>query len=333
MASWHLFHQDRFTAWAIRKMGGFSVYREGLDRRALETAIDCLATAERPLILFPEGSVTRTNDKLSALLDGVSFIARSAARKRQKLVTHGKVVIHPVAIKYLFQGDLAATLEPVLQEIETRFSWRPQIDRTLMERIRQVGFSLLALKEIERFGQPQVGRLSARLQGLIDRLLHPIEAEWIGEVQHGAVIPRIKALRMKILPDIVRRAVSPEERRRRWDQLADIYLAQQVDSYPPDYLTSDPSIDRLLETVERYEEDLTDRVRVHGKLKAVLEVGEAIEVDAGRERRETVDPLMKQIETSLQSTLDRLAQESPIWQPSTTAHLPVSGTNNRAIPV
>ncbi len=99
MASWHLFHQDRFTSWAIHKMGGFSVYREGIDRRAIETAIDILSAAERPLILFPEGAVTRTNDKLSALLDGVAFIARSAARKRQKKSRDGRVVIHPVALK------------------------------------------------------------------------------------------------------------------------------------------------------------------------------------------------------------------------------------------
>src|SRR3970282_234877 len=84
MASWHLFNQDRFTAWAIQKMGGFSVYREGMDRQAIQTAIDILAQARRPLILFPEGTVTRTNDRLGALLDGVSFIARSAARKRQR---------------------------------------------------------------------------------------------------------------------------------------------------------------------------------------------------------------------------------------------------------
>jgi 1-acyl-sn-glycerol-3-phosphate acyltransferase len=313
MASWHLFHQDRFTTWAIRKMGGFSVYREGVDRRAIESAIDYLATAERPLILFPEGSVTRTNDKLSALLDGVAFIARSAARKRQKLVPGGRVVIHPVAIKYVFRGDLLATLDPVLTDIETRFSWRPQNSRRLLDRIRKVGFALLALKEIEYFGQPQQGRLSARLRGLIDRLLHPIEEEWIGAAQEGPVVPRIKSLRMKIVPDMIRQAVTPDERCRRWSQLADIYLAQQVFSYPPDYVTAEPSVDRLLETVERYEEDLTDQVRVHGRLHAILQVGQPIDVDPRRERNALVDPVMAQIEHDLQRMLDQLANESPRW--------------------
>ena len=107
MASWHLFNQDRFTAWAIRKMGGFSVYREGVDRQAINTAIEVLERAQRPLILFPEGAVSRTNDRLHALLDGVAFIARTAAKRRAKHVKDGKVVVHPVTIKYRFRGDIA----------------------------------------------------------------------------------------------------------------------------------------------------------------------------------------------------------------------------------
>ena len=181
MASWHLFHQDRFTAWAIRKMGGFSVNREGIDRQAINTAIDILRTAERPLILFPEGAVSRTNDRLHALLDGVAFIARSAAKRRSREVAGGQVVVHPVALKYLFLDELAPALDPVLTEIEHRLTWRPQRQLNLLDRITNVGLALLALKEIEYLGRPQSDRFEVRLQRLIDRLLHPLEFEWLGE--------------------------------------------------------------------------------------------------------------------------------------------------------
>lgn len=62
MASWHLFNQGPFDAFAIRRMGAFSVFREGNDRQSLETAIDILSSGERPLIIFPEGTTNRTND-------------------------------------------------------------------------------------------------------------------------------------------------------------------------------------------------------------------------------------------------------------------------------
>jgi hypothetical protein len=311
MASWHLFNQDRFTAWAIRKMGGFSVYREGVDKQAIETAVQILAAAERPLILFPEGVSSRTNDRLHALLDGVAFIARRAAKQRAK--HGGRVVVHPVAIKYLFQGDLAATVSPVLAEIERRFSWQPQGEQPLYDRIIRIGRALLCLKEIEYFGEEQSGSLPARMIGLINRLLQPLEFEWLGEPQEGPVVPRVKSLRMKMLPEMVKGLVGEAERDRRWRQLADIYLAQQVAFYPTNYLTL-PTVDRLLETVERYEEDLTDQARIHGRLKVIIEVGEAIPVSPDRDRSAAVDPLMTQIAQRLQSMLDALALESPLYR-------------------
>ncbi|MCA9121299.1 MAG: 1-acyl-sn-glycerol-3-phosphate acyltransferase [Planctomycetaceae bacterium] len=313
MASWHLFTQDRFTAWAIRTMGGFSVYREGVDRQAINTAIEILEHAERPLILFPEGAVSRTNDRLHALLDGVAFIARTAAKRRAKLLEGGKVVVHPIGIKYLFRGDLERVVDEVLTDIEHRFSWHPQRHLSVYDRIVKVGRGLLCLKEIEHFGQEQSGRFADRLTGLVDRLLQPLEQEWLNRAQTGPVVPRVKALRMKLLPDMVNGDLTPAERQRRWKQLADIYLAQQVSCYPSDYLQR-PTVDRLLETLERYEEDLTDRSRVHGDRHAIIQVGEAIEVSPNRDRHAEVDPLMARIERDLQSMLDELANESPLYE-------------------
>jgi hypothetical protein len=74
-------------------------------------------------------------------------------------------------------------------------------------------------------------------------------------------------------------------------------------------------VERLLETLERFEEDLTDEARVHGKLHAVIDVGEAIEVDTRRDRKAEVDPLMARIEQDLQAGLDRLAAECELCEP------------------
>jgi hypothetical protein len=315
MASWHLFKQDWFSGFAIHKMGGFSLYREGMDRQAINTAIGILETAERPLILFPEGSVTRTNDRLHALLDGVAFIARTAAKKRQRHDPKGKIVVHPVAIKYLFNGDIDETLHDVLKTIEHRLTWQVHPDEPLLDRIKRIGYTLLALKEIEFLGRPQEGPMPERLGVLIDHLLVPLEDEWLEGRREGPVIPRVKSLRTAILPAMVRNEVDEQERARRWRQLANIYLAQQASCYFPDYLTERPSVTRILETVERFEEDLTDKVTVHGNLKVVLEVGEAIEVSPKRDRGAETDPLTTRIEGDLQSMLDRLAEESPLYEP------------------
>ncbi len=97
--------------------------------------------------------------------------------------------------------------------------------------------------------------------------------------------------------------IDEPERQRRWKQLADLYLAQQLAHSPPDYVRSNPSAERLLETVERFDEDLTDKVRLLGPLHATITVGEAIEVSPTRESRGSSDPLMDEIEKQLNSLL------------------------------
>jgi 1-acyl-sn-glycerol-3-phosphate acyltransferase len=311
MASWHLFNRTRLYAWAIRAMGGFSVNREGVDRQAINTAIEFLAEGKRPLIIFPEGATSRTADHLQALLDGVAFIARAAAKKRAKQSPPGKVVVHPVAVKYFFNGDIRKVADDVLTEIEHRLTWQPQRSLPLLQRILKVGSALLSLKEIEYFGEPQTGEFAERLARLINRLLGPLEQEIFGMVQIGAAVPRVRNLRSRILPDMVAGKLSAGQRARRWQQLADIYLAQQLATYPPAYLTR-ASVDRILEIIEKYEEDITDKARLHGNLKVVLEIGEPVEVLPERQRGMSVDPLMVEIQRSLQTMIDRLAEESPL---------------------
>jgi 1-acyl-sn-glycerol-3-phosphate acyltransferase len=316
MASWHLFMQGAFQAWLLRQAGGFSVYREGMDREALKAATNILVEAQRPLIIFAEGMISRTNDLLGNLQEGTAFIARTAAKQRAKLTPPGQVVIHPIALKYFFQGDLNASVGQVLDEVETRLSWRPQHDVPLVERIAKVGEALLSLKEIEYMGRAQPGTTPERQAQLIDRLLVPLEKEWVGGRREPVTVERVKRLRTAILPDMVAGDISEEERARRWRQLADMYLAQQISLYPTDYVRSRPTKERILETVERFEEDLTDEARCHRPLRVVIQVGEAIVAAPGRDKSAAEDPIMTELEKKLQGMLDSLAAESQIWNPN-----------------
>jgi len=126
-------------------------------------------------------------------------------------------------------------MAPVLEDMERRLSWKPQTDKPLVERIIKLGDALLTLKEIEYFEEPQVGDLKQRLTALIDHLLVPLEEEWLKGKRDGTVVARVKNLRAAILPEMVTGEITEAERTRRWGQLAEIYLAQQLFFYPPDY--------------------------------------------------------------------------------------------------
>ena len=303
VASRHLFEESRLQKFLLRRAGAFSIYREGMDREALKCAVQILADARKPLVLFPEGVISRTNSRLNHLMDGTVFIARAAAKQRAALDPPGKVVVHPVALRYFFEGDVEQTLSPILEKIERRLSWQPQNALPLVDRIYKVGDALLTLKEIEYFGHPQTGELRQRLAALIDHLLVPLETEWLKGKREPSVTARVKNLRTAILPDMIAREIDETERARRWRQLADVYLAQQLNFYPPDYFLPAPTPEKLLETVERFEEDLTDQVAIHRPIRATIEVCPPIEVPPVRERGLETDPVMQQIRSALESRL------------------------------
>ncbi len=319
MASWHLFMQDRLQTFLLPRIGGFSVYREGLDRESLKCATRILAEARFPLAIFPEGFVTRNNDQLFNLMDGVAFLARSAAKQRAASPSAGRVVVHPVFIRYFFEGDLAATLAPVLQKIEARLSWQPQNQLSLRDRIVKAGHALLALKEIEYLGAPQPGGAKERLPRLLDHLLEPLEKEWTGGRREPDPMARIKRLRAAIVPDIIHGELAEVERARRWRQLADLYLAQQLHCYTGDYLADAPTPERLIETVERYEEDLTDAASPHPPLHAVISVGQAIEAAPTRDRNLETDPVSGELRRQLEILLEESKTRRRTAQPQLTS--------------
>ncbi|MDB4381122.1 1-acyl-sn-glycerol-3-phosphate acyltransferase, partial [Mariniblastus sp.] len=315
MASWHLFNQSAFKTFMVRLMGAFSVNREGLDRAAVDYAVNVLVEAKRPLLIFPAGATSRTNDRLMALMEGPGFIARTAAKKRAK--TGQKVVVHPIAIKYLYQGDIEKTGNEVLTDLERKLTWTPDPTVPLMERIIKLGNAVLTLKELEFNVQSMPGKtLRERQNNMVDHLMFPLEKEWLGatEPMTGGIQSRVKNLRMKIFPEMSRDEIDQTEKDRRWQQLSQTYLAQQIDCYPENYIVDLPSVDRLIDTLEKFEEDLIGQCRIHGKTKVILDVGRAIEVSPKRDRGAKSDPLMAAIREQLNGSLEKLQHESRMYE-------------------
>jgi len=303
LASWHLFRQSRLEAIVIRLLGGFSIFREGLDREALNAAVEIVATAERPLVIFPEGVISRSNDRLLGLMDGVSFIARTAARRRAALDPAGQVVIHPVAIRYTLTGDIQQSVGPVLSRLEQRTFWKTNEHLPVLQRIRLLARALLASREVEVLGDSQSGPLRPRIQRLMDAVLHPCEVRWLGGPKQGDPVGRVKDLRTTILAELLQKKLSSAEVAERWRALTDCYYVQTLSLYPEHYLDDDQAHgkvtpERLAETVHRLEEDLTDRITLRPEWKVEFRIGPAIPVDVSRRSRGT-DPLMQQLRTDM----------------------------------
>ncbi len=313
MASWHLFNEGWFDSFAIQKMGGFSINREGSDRQSLETAIDILVNATRPLILFPEGTTNRTNDVLKPLLDGVAFIARSAARKRSKN-DGGNVVVHPVGMKYLcVDDDVSPWIDQQLTRIEKSLGWHRPTDQSLLQRTVCLAEALLSLKEVQYFGSSRSGELPERRDGLIEHLLERTEDRLTMDPSDPDIRARVRSIRSEVVKRYFDGGASKdsgETTRLRNDVIA-ADLAQELLSYPDCYLLPDEVTDtRIVETIQRMQETLYGKADVSVPLKVVIEFDEAIKVPTERAPRGQADPLMEQLSTQLSAMLTRLSGEA-----------------------
>lgn len=314
MASWHLFAKSRFDAFAIQKMGGFSIFREGTDRQSLDTAIEILTSGARPLILFPEGTTNRTNDILQPLLDGVAFIARTAAKRRAK---QGKppVVVHPVAIKYLFQGDIGQWGDHAATRLETALGWRPLTGQPLLQRVQRLAEAMLAVHEIRYLGKPSDLPLASRRDLLIEQLLSTAEELYqLPTDAQLSTLGRVRRLRVPLAAELCPpggRSTPPADRL--LHTIDAVELAQALSSFPDRYLLQSPTTDtQLLETLERMQEGMLGKPDNPAPLKAVIEIGEAIEVSPERVSRTASDPLMAKIQADLTARLDRLTWEANV---------------------
>jgi 1-acyl-sn-glycerol-3-phosphate acyltransferase len=301
MATWHLFNQGLLLALLLRRIGAFSVYREGPDRVALKTAVALLAEARRPLVIFPEGMASRSNHYLRPFMDGLALIARAAARQRS--VTGGGIAVHPVAIRYRFEGAIDTTLAPRLEKLEMHIGWPPGRDASLLARAFKMGEELLARAEEKHFGARRSGAAPQRMAALIEHLLVPLETKWLGAPGDGESFARMKRVRGAILPALIAGSLSETEIKQRWNELALIDEAERWYRNPPTHLVSCATPEQLLETVERIEEMMMGRARPCGPLRAVIDVDPPIKLGGEPAIVIGANELLEQIRTRMEAML------------------------------
>jgi hypothetical protein len=180
----------------------------------------------------------------------------------------------------------------------------------MVDRVKRLTDVFLATKEMEHLGRIGSGDLPRRRFELIEHLLLQTEQRWLGKPNEaGAIIPRIKALRLRIVPELLQASPGESEQLMRCD-LNRLYVAQQIASYPDNYLEPPVTNTRLLETVEQLEEDIWDKARVHRPLHAIIEVCAPIIVSESRTPKGEPEPILVELENCLRSKLTELSYEA-----------------------
>src|SRR3954467_15011454 len=179
MAAWQIFKGHLgIDGFVLQRMGAFSVDREGCDRRAMRQAVELMTTGQW-LVVFPEGEIYHTNERLTPLREGVAFMAGTAQKDLDKEGAGRKVWIVPTAIRYTYTEDVTAKLEDAMTALEEHMRLRPGRGRPLVDRILAFGDAMLTVKEKEPLGRAGEGPLAPRINALVQSILDRHERTWL----------------------------------------------------------------------------------------------------------------------------------------------------------
>ena len=129
---------------------------------------------------------------------------------------------------------------------------------------------------------------------------------------------RIKELRRACLDRLAAADTGPDEAARVRRDLNDVFVALQLFSYPGDYVLERPTLERVAETLLKFEQDAlgTRAARPKGDRRATIRFGEPIDVGkrlggAGRPRLVNAR-ITAELQGSIQTLLDEIGPGRPL---------------------
>jgi len=328
MTAWQVFGMaSRWDQFLMQRLGCFSVDRESSDRKAYRQAVEVLQQETCPLVVFPEGDIYHTTDRVTPFREGAAAVAVAAARRSDR-----PVVIVPCGIKFWYVDDPTPRLHRLMTRLDERMYLRPQPDRPLAERIYRFAEAILSLKEIEFLGTSQAGPITDRIRCLAEKILSAMEPSHGIRPNDKPIPDRVKELRRRIIGKRDRLTAdhpvhlppSPELRQALEglsSEMDDLFFVMQLYSYPGDYLTDNPSVERLAETLDKFEEDILghDIPSVHGRRRVDISFGEPIEVSTQSTGREAIPELTANMRDNVQQLINQLAAKSLEAKPHAAA--------------
>jgi len=311
MAAWQVFADKRPIAqWVLRWHGGFSIDREATDMTAFKHAVSILQERPNPLVIFPEGEVYHCSERVTPFREGAAMIALTAAKRAKR-----PIVCVPAAIRLKYVDDPTPQLLELMDKLEQQIFWRPRKSETLEARIYKFAEAILTLKETEFLGQAQMGDLPTRTKALAGEVLQRLEEQFDLKQREATIPERVKELRRVTIAKIEGTGENDAEERTRLNEIMDdIFLVVQLFSYPGDYVAEHPSIERMAETLDKFEEDVLGKfsASVRGSRRAWIEFGEPVPVQPSRDRRTAARQLTDTLENRVQQMLDqKRVSESP----------------------
>ncbi|MBI5833166.1 MAG: 1-acyl-sn-glycerol-3-phosphate acyltransferase [Armatimonadetes bacterium] len=270
----------------LQGAGAYSLRRGTADRESFACTRRLLVEG-RQIVMFPEGETYGVNDALLPFHEGVAQMAFWGRGDRLKAHLDGEVLLVPVAVKYIYQPDMRATIEAVLARLEDQVGLT--VDRSLgrYQRLRRLGLAALANME-QSMGLPGGGDLS--LDERLDRWYTNALAKLsrTSEVElptDGTLQDRLRRLFGVVeerlyepkAPSTPHQRALEQQREPAWRAFeSDLCRLQCFQAVRDGYVAAHPSAERYLDVLGRLDREISGRVRCYARRDAHVRVGEPV---------------------------------------------------------
>lgn len=315
----------------LQALGCYSVIRGAPDRNALRATSEILIEGKHWLVIFPEGVAMGLSDTLMPFQPGIGQLAFRAYDQLIKNEEKPDIFFVPIAIKTFYIKNMSDAIDRALRRLEAKLL--PQTDQRkkyYQERLVALGEAMLASKEYEYGVMPQPGATLSQRISIMKELIIVTTAKEVGVEDHPEhILPdRLRDL-INTLDQMIHAQETEKEHkqgsaqalrertkvlRHRLDTATNFMALDQQ------YLELPMTTERFLDIVGLLERETFGKRRFWGQRKAVIKVGEAVDLNDfvsqyKTSKRDAFQTISRTLETKVRSMLQELSQRSePLHQ-------------------
>jgi 1-acyl-sn-glycerol-3-phosphate acyltransferase len=317
---------EGMMGWFMNRVGTYSVIRGVPDRESLRTTRRLLGELNRKVVIFPEGEIYEHNDTLLAFQSGIAQIGFWTLDDLVKAQQTPRLPIVPIAIKYRCAESPRPAIDNSLKSLEGALDLSSAPHLTAYQRLLRVGDRVLTTLERELGVKPvEAAPLTQRIpicrRKMLDRVAHAIETEiedsqapqeqihllfhalkqWVGLLppDHNDYDERLYRRKMEIALPLFR----------------DLHRLQNFIALSGDYVASEATAERFLETLGRLEVEVFGKMRNKVAREALVRVAPPIQLEERytayrQDKRGEVAAVTREMEATIRGMLQELSRRA-----------------------
>jgi 1-acyl-sn-glycerol-3-phosphate acyltransferase len=310
----------------LQALGCYSVVRGTPDRSALRATTEILIKGKNWLVIFPEGVSAGLSDTLMPFQPGIGQFAFRAFEELKKEGEDPNIYFIPCAVKTFYVQNMHKPIDCALSRLEARL--HPDSapgNKNYQDRLLSLGEALLESKEQEYGVLPQPEALLSERISVVKETIITTIARQIGVEDHPE----------QILPDRLRDLINAIDRisHQQYQKKLDERESNQIHrdrakalrrsletatnfmALDTCYLEQQMTTERFLDIVGLLEREVFGRRRFWGQRKAIIKVGEPVDVNGyeGQYRinkRETFQAIASNLEAKVRDMVLELSSQS-----------------------